>query len=198
MTRTYRQGARAESTRRTREALFTEARRVFFTGRWGDTSLEEIAAAAGTTKQTLLRHFGSRQGLFDEAVEYWRARVDGQRDAAPVGDVPGAVDNLLDHYEEAGPIVLQLLAAAEGAGGGAMAAQLQAGRETHYAWVDRVFAPYLDHLTPAARTCRRAALIAACDVFTWRILALDLGLPRHQVRRTLIQTIDGLVAEDAP
>lgn len=199
-TRTYRQGARAEATRRTREALFAEARRVFFAGAWAETSLEEIAGAAGTTKQTLLRHFGSKQGLLDAAGQYWREHTVRQRDAAPAGDVAAAVDNLLDHYEGAGPVVLRLLATVDGtgAGSGPMAEQLQMGRELHYAWVDRVFAPYLEPLTPVARTCRRAALIAACDVYTWRILALDLALPRHQVRRTLLDTIERLIAEDRP
>ncbi len=196
MKRQYHQTARAEATERTRRALFDEAQRIFFSGEWGTRSLDEIAAAAGTTKQTLLRHFGSKQGLFDAASAFWRDRAETQRFEAVPGDVPGAVDNLLDHYYEVGPIVLQLLSV-EGAGTSKeVDEQAASGRNLHHEWIDLIFGPQLKAFSPAARERRRAALIALCDVYTWRILALDLGLPRRKVRQTLIESIDRILSED--
>src|SRR4051812_35020385 len=63
--RTYTQVARAEASERTRDALLDAATEAFFSGTWGSLSLDAIASAAGTTKQTLLRHYGSKQGLFE-------------------------------------------------------------------------------------------------------------------------------------
>jgi len=42
----------------------------------------------------------------------------------------------------------------------------------------------------------RSALIAICDVRPWSILMGELGLPRLQVRATLIVTIRRLLGED--
>jgi hypothetical protein len=39
------------------------------------------------------------------------------------------------------------------------------------------------------------ALIALCDVHTWRLLTHDLGLARSEVRATLIDAITRLTQE---
>lgn len=193
--RPYRQVARAQATKQTRLALFDAARQVFFTGRLDETSLEEIAAMADTTKQTLLRHFGSRQGLVDAASHYWTNQLLEGRNQAPAGDIPGIVDVLLSHYDDVGDAVLRLLAMEDRSEG--TARSLQAGREYHYAWVERVFAPWLEPLPRAARERRRAALIAACDVYTWKILARDLRMRHADVRKTLAETLDRIAGEEA-
>ena len=107
-TRLYTQTARAQAEQRTKTALLDAATRVFFEEDWAATSLERIAAEAGVTKQTLLRHYGSRDGLARAAFERARDTVGAQRTAAPVGDVEGAVGNLLDHYTQFGGRALKL------------------------------------------------------------------------------------------
>jgi len=186
--RAYTQVARAAAEERTRDALLDVAARTFFEGSWATTSLQGIAAEAGVTKQTLLRHFGSRDGLARAAFERARDAVVAQRASAPVGDIGGAVDNLLDHYEAFGDRALKLEALPPGAGGSEF---LEEGRELHYEWVSRVFAPFLAQHSGRDRTRRRAALIAICDVHTWRLLSRHLGLSRSEVRATLIIAIRG-------
>lgn len=191
--RTYTQVARRESEQRTRARLLDAATRVFFEEDWIGTSLERIATEAGVSKQTLLRHFGSREGLGRAAFERERATVVAQRAAAPVGDVGGAVDNLLDHYEAYGDRALKLEALPDDAAGSEF---VREGRELHYRWVETVFGPSLGR-SPRARVRRLAALIAICDVHTWRLLARHLGLERAELRATLILAIDG-VLDEAP
>jgi len=183
--RRYTKAARADGEERTRAALMDAATRVFLEEDWMATSLQQIAGAAGVTKQTLLRHFGSREGLADAAFERAMLEAEAQRFAAPVGDVEGAVDNLIEHYEAMGERALKL----EAFHGDSPF--VQEGREFHYAWVDRVFGPLLARKRDGQR--RRAALIAVCDVHTWRLLSQHLGMPRSEVRATLLLAIKGVL-----
>src|ERR1700704_1445674 len=109
-TRPYRQRARAQASERTRQALLEAAEREFFLGSWAHASLESIAGAAGVTKQTLLRHFGAKDALLREVMLRSQGTVREERWAAPRGDIAGAIDNLLDHYERWGEPALRTVA----------------------------------------------------------------------------------------
>jgi AcrR family transcriptional regulator len=193
-TRPYRQVARAEAQQLTRDALIAAAQGEFFAGRWEEASLEAIAASAGVTKQTLLRHFGSKDGLLERALERGHDEVRAQRFNAPSGDVAGAVENLLEHYERWGERAIRI-GAVDGVG--SVAAGLgRRARQLHYAWVEHAFGSCLERLGAKDRARRRAALIALCDVHTWWLLSHDLGLPRVEVRATLINAIESLIPEE--
>lgn len=191
-TRRYQQVARAESRQRTHDAIIDAAEAELRSGRWEEATLEEIAAAAGVTKTTLLRHFRSKSELLAEGADRATQRVREQRWQTPVDDVVGAVDNLLEHYEQFGELGLII-----GAAGGS--AQLDEiglrARRLHYDWIDHAFAVPLRSGSPAVRRRRRAALIALCDVNTWRLLSHDLQQSRAEVRATLIQAIEGILKE---
>jgi AcrR family transcriptional regulator len=193
-TRPYNQVTRARAQQRTRDALLDAADREFFAGRWEQASLQAIAAGAGVTKQTLLRHFGSKEGLLEQGALRAYTRVRDQRWSAPSGDIAGAVDNLLDHYEQWGERALRI--GGLEAGGEVIAELGRQARRLHYDWVEYAFGPWLkrSRAQPGAR--RRAALIALCDVQAWWLLSHDLGLARGEVRATLIQAIEGLTRED--
>ena len=186
--RGYVKVARADAQERTRTALIDAATRIFLDEGWESTSLQAVAAEAGVTKQTLLRHFGSKEGLAEAAFARAMDEASAHRSQAPPGDVEGSVDNLLDHYEALGDRAVRL----EAMQGGATTADfVQRGREFHYAWVDHAFGPFL---TGHDRQRRRAALIALCDVHTWRLLSRHLGLSRDEVRATLLLAIRGVIA----
>ena len=118
--------------------------------------------------QTVIRRFGGRQGLLAAAAERETERVRRQRDQAPVGDLPGAVRNLLDHYEELGVPVLRLLAQENRSP--ALRALADQGRAYHAGWCERVSAPTLSGLRGARRDHRLAQLIAVTNVLTWKLL----------------------------
>ena len=186
--RPYRQVERAQAQQRTRESLLEVAGEEFFAGRWQSASLESLAAGAGVTKQTLLRHFGSKDGLLLQCLVHSASHVFEQRFAVEPGDPASAVDNLLDHYEEWGERSLRVGA---WQGGPPVLAHFSAlARKIHYDWVELAFGPWLDPLEGAPRERLRASLIAACDVQVWWILSHDLGLPRAQVRAVLLGLIE--------
>jgi AcrR family transcriptional regulator len=194
--RAYQQVARAQAQERTREALVDAAEAVFFEGRWGQTSLDALATSAGVTKQTLLRHFGSKEALLEQALLRSRERVHDQRWAAPADDIAGAVENLLDHYAEWGERLLRLLAADRlGTELPWLALIAQEGRKLHCDWVEHAFGRWLQDLSPPVRVRRRATLIALCDPYAWWLLSHRLDLPRRQVQAALTETIQRLLED---
>jgi AcrR family transcriptional regulator len=191
--RPYKQVARAKAQERTRDALLDAAMDEFIGDRWQKTSLEALSARAGVTKQTLLRHFGSKDGLLMQSLIRGASQVFDQRWSVPAGDIDGAVENLLDHYEDWGERSLRIGAWQSGP---AMLAKLsQMARQIHYEWVEYVFEPWLEGLEETARARRRATLIALCDVHTWHLLAHDLGLARAELQATLTGAIEAVVGE---
>ena len=105
----------------------------------------------------------------------------------------GAIDNLLDHYEEVGERALVLSAAR---GEDAMGEFAKEGRSFTRSGSTTRSAPGSSKRGSAERKRIRGALIALCDVQTWAILSRDLGYPRAQVRATLITAIERLLLEE--
>jgi AcrR family transcriptional regulator len=192
--RPYKQVARAQAAQRTREALMDAALWEFFEGQWDKASLTAVAKRAGFTKQTLLRHFGSKEGLLMQAMATRGAQSLNQRWSSPVGDVEGAVNNVLDHYEQWGERSLRIGAWLQ-SGPPALARLSQAAREMHYNWIEYAFAPQLEGLEGQERVRTRAALIVLCDVQTWWLLHNDLGFTRAEVLATLTPAIERLLGE---
>ncbi len=189
--RPYKQVARAQAQERNRDALLDAAADEFYRGRWPSTSLEALATRAGVTKQTLLRHFGSKDRLLLQALSRGAAQVLEQRWSTPRDSVEGIVENLLEHYETWGERALRI--GAWRTGPAFLARMSKLARQVHYEWVDFAFASWLEPLAQEDRARRRAALIALCDVQTWWLLEHDLELGHAQVSATLVTAIKALI-----
>ncbi len=195
--RPYKQVARAAAQRRTREALLDAAMEEFTQGRWAKVSLQELASRADVTKQTLLRHFGSKDGLLMQALASTASEMYTQRWSAIPGDIEGAVENVLDHYEAWGERSLRVGAWLD-SGPPTLAGISQMARKLHYDWIEYAFGPQLEHRHGEERLRCRAALIALCDVHTWWLLAHDLGFERTALRATLTTAIERLLGQAEP
>jgi AcrR family transcriptional regulator len=190
-TRPYRMVARAEAVEQTQTDILDAAVAEFWAQSTTDISLDEVAARAGVSTRTILRHFGTRQGLLDAAAERERQRIERERNAARPGDVPGAVRVLVDHYEQMGDQVIRLLAEEQRSPESRGVAD--AGRASHRAWCQRMFADALAPFTGVDRRRRLAQLVAVCDVYTWKLLRRDAGLSRTQTERALIELLQPLL-----
>ena len=185
--RPYRMGVRAEAAEETRRRILEAVISLHMERYYDQISLDDVAARAGVTVQTVLRRFGSKDWLIEAASEVARERVVNQRSEAPVGDIAGVVENLVDHYEEWGESTLRLLSQEDRVPPFRKATD--AGRALHYEWVERTFAPLLARREGEARERLRAQLIAVCDVYFWKILSRDLGLSREQTELALREMI---------
>jgi AcrR family transcriptional regulator len=179
--------ARAEAAQATATRMLDVAVRLFTDRPFDDVSLEDVAAQAKVTKRTVLRRFGSKEALFLAAMERDGLEEMRQRDEAPVGDVVGAVRNVVAHYERWGPNRLRMLAQEDRIP--VVAANVAFGRRYHWSWVERTFAPLIDGLEGPARKRRIAALVTATDVYTWKLLRRDLGLSQAETEQVLIELI---------
>ncbi|HET7272675.1 MAG TPA: TetR/AcrR family transcriptional regulator [Rubrobacter sp.] len=191
--RVYRMGVRAEAAEETRRRILDAVIGLHMERYYDQISLDDVAKRAGVTVQTVLRRFGNKDRLIDASTEVARERVIGQRSEAPVGDVAGAVENIVDHYEAWGESALRLLAQEDRVP--AFRKATDAGRAVHYEWVGRTFAPLLAERSGEARERLLAELVAVCDVYVWKVLRFDLGLGREQTELALREMIFALKGE---
>jgi AcrR family transcriptional regulator len=184
--------ARAQASAALRERIIDSTERLFEELASDRFSLEDVAAGAGTTVQTVLRHFGSKDQLLRATMARGMDRVRQARMQAPVGNVSAAVLNLVEHYEGLGDMVLRWLA--EEDRNPFMHEVLDHGREFHHEWVAQTFAPQLQRATGAAKRRRVAQLVAITDVYVWKLLRRDLQLSRRQTEAAIIELIEALEA----
>lgn len=192
-TRTYRMTARALAVQETRERVLDAVLALHEQRLSSDISLADVAAEAGVSVQTVLRHFGSRDGLIDAALDRATADVEAERRCEP-GDVAGAVRAVVNHYELRGDGVLLLLAQE---GSEAFAANVTAnGRSLHRRWVAKSFAPLLPR--GAARSVAVDLLVVATDVYTWKLLRRDRGLSAQSTRKRMETLVRSVLAATGP
>ena len=156
-----------------------------------EITLDEVASRAGTSVQTVLRHFGSRDNLLDEAVRLASADVEEER-RAPLGDVAGALAVIVAHYERRGDFVLRLLGQEHDP---RIAAVVAPGKLLHRRWVEDVFRPQLD----TAGTDRDELvdlLVVATDVYAWKLLRRDRGLDTATTQARMQALVTAILAGD--
>ena len=156
-------------------------------------TLDEVARQAGTSVQTVLRAFGSKERLVVAAIGTIR------EDAPARGEVPtsmpDAIDQLFDDYEEIGDRVMRVLAEEDRIP--EFAAAAETGRAQHRAWVETAFAPGLHALPSRERRDATTALVAATDVYVWKLLRRDLGLDRRAAQRAVTRLVRGALSPAA-
>jgi AcrR family transcriptional regulator len=134
-----------------------------------EITLSTIAEGAGVTVQTVLRHMGSRDGCLDAVRQRVLARVQHQRGHTEPGDVAAAVSEVTAHYEAEGRLVLNLLTQEQSSDPLAGRA-VEEGRAFHRAWVEHCFGPVMPRVDQESVD----ALVAATDIYVWKLLRLDL------------------------
>lgn len=187
-TRTYHQTRRADTTERTRATIIAAAQAAFRADPGGDPSLEAVAERAGVSTRTVIRQFGSKDGLMTAAIEGGMVASATDRHVEP-GDVVGAVGKLADHYEADGDEVMLWLSLADRLPH--VRRITERGTEMHVEWVESVFAPDLDGLPRTARGVRVGAIATALDVYTWHLLRRRESLGREATREAILALVEG-------
>jgi AcrR family transcriptional regulator len=189
--RRYRMAARAHAAAATRSSIAGAWLALSHELDYDEITLDVVAARAGVTVQTVIRHFGSKEELFITVAREVAAEEAARRAESPIGDVARAVQAVVGHYERIGDIVLRLLGQENRFP--AIREMTDEGRRIHYEWVERAFAPFLADSKGAERHRRRAQLIALTDVYTWKLLRRDLGLGRRQTQAAMAEMVGALL-----
>jgi AcrR family transcriptional regulator len=182
--RTYRMTARAEAIAATREAILDAATAQFLSRWFDEVTLGAIAQAAGVSQQTVVNHFGSKEGLLEAAV----MRIGPER--ARRGTDGDPVERVVTDYENGGDATIRMLALEERVP--ALAGFLAAGRAGHRAWVQEAFAERLPDDGPE-REQAVALHIAATDIYVWKLLRRDMGMSREDTVQAMRALVDGLI-----
>ncbi len=173
--RPYSMQLRSAQAAVTRQRIL-DATRALFDAPAKSVTLDAVATAAGVSVQTVLRAFGSKDALLVAALGSLRQAE--QHRAVMPESVGAAVRGLFDDYEAIGDRIIGILADEHRVAGFAEVTAL--GRQGHRHWVERVFAPYLPPAADRRRERTILALIAATDVYVWKLLRRDMGLPRDE------------------
>jgi AcrR family transcriptional regulator len=190
--RKYHQTGRADAAEETARQIL-DAFSVCMRRQWFDeVTLEEVAERAGVHVRTVIRRFGSKEGLLEAFVDDFLPSIAIDR-ATPPGDVAAAIDRLMDIYETWGDSVIRNLAQEHRHP--ALKRLLDLGRERHRAITAETYASWLDRLAMPDRARTLDALIAATDVYVWKLARRDMGRSRADVAKILHTLVDAVLAQ---
>lgn len=188
--RTYDMSGRQQAKCATRDGIITATIDCIMSERSFAVTLPAIAERAEVTVKTVLRHFGSRDALVDTAWKQAYDEVMAER-TAPPDDPDAALTVLIAHYEKRGGVVLAMLADENDPRAMRMTTS---GRLAHREWVEEVFSEQLPARSDA-RSRLVDVLVVATDVYAWKLLRLDRGLPVEAVHDRMRLMTTALLAE---
>jgi AcrR family transcriptional regulator len=169
--RQYVMRSRAEQMEQTRQRILQATLSLAFTEPIVAIALPDIAERAKVSVQTILRQFGTRDGLFDATERFAEREVLAERETLP-GDIDHALETIVEHYERRGDGVLLLLGQESWE---PRAARITAsGRLLHRDWVEHAFLSLLPE-DADERLKIIDLLVVSTDVFTWKLLRRDRG-----------------------
>jgi AcrR family transcriptional regulator len=186
-TRPYTMHARALAAEATRRRILEAVTTLLKTRFRSEIRLEDVAAGAGVTVQTVLNIYGNRSSLLEEALSELLKELRAQRLRADPGDIPGAIAALIEHYEQFGDWVIRNLAEQ------ADPQLIETGRAGHRQWVQRQFGPCLAKFPEKRRRRLVDQLVCACDVYTWKLFRRDMDRARAEAEATILDLVNAIV-----
>lgn len=192
--RQYRQTARAAAAEMTALRI-AEAFLACISNRWFDeVTLEEVAERAGVTVRTVMRRFGSKEGLACDFVNYISPQIFATRQSQP-GDVSGTIAVVIASWEEIGDGYFRILAQEQRQP--ALRNSLDAGRRGHRQCTAEAFAPWLDALQGDERRRLLDALVIATDVYVWKQLRRDMGLSVKATKAAMLNLVTAILGQSS-
>jgi AcrR family transcriptional regulator len=188
--RRYTMRERAEAVEATRERIARVAMERFLAEPYADVTIASVARDTGVSHQTLLNHFESKEGLFAAAAQRFSADLASARESRPATDPDSVVAHLVDQFERSGDGNVRLALLDERIE--AVKASLVQGRANHQGWLAEVFEDRLP-ADPAKQKQTLAALHAATDVYTWKLLRRDLGHGRRATQRIMTDMVRAIL-----
>jgi AcrR family transcriptional regulator len=182
--------ARQAAVDSTRERIMQVAYDMWLEQPYDQITVEAVAVSAGVSRQTVIRHFGSKDELAMAVVDWQRPHEEASRAATP-GDIPSAVERLIDRYETMGDGNVRILEL-EGRVP-AVSYLLEQARASHRNWVATTLLPSHAPRRGSEREQIILALFAATDVTLWKLLRRDLGQSRPTVEAIIRRIVEGVI-----
>lgn len=190
--RTYTMDARAGAVEATRQRIVEVAAALFAEHWWDEVTLARIAGESGVSHQTVLNHFGSKDGVLAALIEHEAGDAVERRVAVAPGDTAAAVALLLRQYERFG--LTNVRATQQEHRVPALKAALDGARAFHREWIERTFAHALPDTQPERRQ-KIAAFLGATEVAVWKSLHHDYGYSKRDTAVAMTRMINALEAQ---
>jgi AcrR family transcriptional regulator len=188
--RVYRQTARATAAEELRQRVVTTFYKLLLP-RWVDEiTLDDVAASAGTTRQTVIRLFGGKEGLLKAIAAIVQAQAEPHISLPRNSSTERALQALIEHYEAVGDVIVRLLAQEERHP--ALRPILERGRSKHRAWVAKWFGSAMKGIERERQVTR---LVVATDVYTWKLLRRDFGNTQKEVTLIMAGLLEQITGE---
>jgi AcrR family transcriptional regulator len=156
-----------------------------------DITLEMIAKEAGVTTKTILRKFGSKNGLLNESLSYLATEIESERTLTKVGDIDKILEVLLTNYEKMGAAAIRTINLEPEL---EIARKIGAkGRALHRDWCIQMFAPYLPTEQSVDYEIQLNSFIAATEIYLWKLMRKDLMLSKEKTFSIFKNIIEGLI-----
>jgi len=183
--RAYKKTTRAAQQHERRRAILEAAWSLFASRPFDEVSLGEVAARAGVGIKTIVRAFGSKDGLLGACAEL------DPIPARPVepGDVAATVRLLAERYEATADAVRSYCDLEQR--NPMVAESMLSARTGHLEWLEAVFAPFLPS-EGSVRQRRLAALYGATEIYVWWSWR-RLGFSREVAEAALGESIGALI-----
>jgi AcrR family transcriptional regulator len=177
--RPYTQRRRAAAAEANTERILEAAHALFEERPWDQITFAALGERAGVGTQTIIRRFGTKDGVARAVTAWLTPQIDAARDV-PVGAPPEDVAAALArHYERWGESADRTLRQQDVSP--ALAEAAAGGRAAHREWVQRVF--------PDASPDTLGRLIGICGVELWLVLRRDGGLSPDAARAAVADLI---------
>lgn len=156
-----------------------------------EITLEMVAKDSGVTVRTILRKFGSKEGLIEACVEKDISNIKKDRDTAAAGDYSQALKILLKDYERIGDAAIRTLAVEQEL---PIAKKiLDNGRAYHREWCEKVFSPFLPDRDASDYESKLLSFITATEFYLWKLLRRDLNKSEESTFAVFKSLIEGLI-----
>jgi AcrR family transcriptional regulator len=189
--RAYRMTVRADAAADTARRILDAATELFSTMDYEALTLQAVAERAGVTLQTVLRRFGSKDGLITAAAETEVPAIRRSRKIRVPGDVVAAVRTLVRSYEKMGDLNWRLLRQEQRFP--TLHRVLLQARALHREWIEESFSPQLARAKDREQCL--TLLFVATDFYQWKLLRVDLGHSRAEVERLMVAAVRAAVGE---
>ena len=156
-----------------------------------DITLDMIAEEAGVTTRTVLRKFGSKEGLLTASLSYDPAEITIDRAQAIPGNVDNILQTLLAGYEKMGDAAIRTIQ---------LESELEIartignkGRAMHRSWCKAVFADFLPPVNSIHYEIQLTSFIAATEIYLWKLMRKDLAMSKKATFKVFKNMLEGVI-----
>lgn len=188
--RTYQMSERADQVVRNNRNIMDAMAALWLEVPLSELTLEKVSQRSGVTVRTILRKFGSKEGLLKACLENDGDRFNQNRMKVTPGDLTGIIDALLEEYEYMGDALIRTLTVEYEFP--STQEILKKARAIHREWCMMVFEPFLPPKSSENYETVLSAFIAGTEFYLWKLMRKDLGKTPEECREIFLFTLKSL------